>query len=429
MVEVDAHHRTLLTPAVDRVTVRLGDGLVHIGLPRQRVVAGEVGGGQLGLRLDDRQGRTGGLHESHERQRRVGGVEHALVQRHCLGVVTEPVLAQERNGDAVAGGPHDDVDLLDRTVGEHHAVAVEAFDAAHRPDLAVGDAVQDRVGDGRVVLEQPERRLEQAVVLRFAHRETEHRLRDDLAYLPRQHRKRTVGGVGGPAEEVLGHDVGAVPGAEHHVVGDVRSVDCDVHGGVAHADDQDALVAERLGLAVVVGVHLLTVEPTRVLRVRPARVPVVAVGHDDPVEFEDLAVIGGDGPAILVALDGRDGGVEEVLLGDTEVVGVVLQVAGDLLRRGVVLPLRGHRVVGELGAALGRVQVQRLVGRGKTAGVLVDPEATDAVTLLETDDIHTALDEFLHRGDACCTPSDNADAGGRCGGRSHAKVLSEQGGL
>ncbi len=89
--------------------------------------------------------------------------------------------------------------------------------------------------------------------------------------------------IGGLATDVLGDHIRA---AAHGQVGhlrDTRGLHGDVGGGVADAEHQDALVDEALvGLAVPVGVKLVAGE--RVLaregRLREARVPVVAVGHE-----------------------------------------------------------------------------------------------------------------------------------------------------
>ncbi len=86
--------------------------------------------------------------------------------------------------------------------------------------------------------------------------------------------------VDGFAEDVLGDDPGAVAGGEVGVGGDVGGLDGDVHGGVAHAEDDDVAVGEERVVDVGVGVQLLAGEGVGAGEggFGPARVPVVAVG-------------------------------------------------------------------------------------------------------------------------------------------------------
>jgi len=71
------------------------------------------------------------------------------------------------------------------------------------------------------------------------------------------------------------------------VAGDERRLDRDVHGGVAHAEHDDGLAAELLGVlpGVLVRVQLLSGEPLvpRKRRLGPARIPVMPVRDDQRV--------------------------------------------------------------------------------------------------------------------------------------------------
>src|SRR5207248_8684581 len=102
------------------------------------------------------------------------------------------------------------------------------------------------------------------------------------------------------AGDVLGDDVCAAARGEVDGVGDVGGVDGDVHRAVAHAEDHDPLAAQLLGVGVVVRVHLAPVEPAGEGGLGPARIPVVAVGHEHGVVAARLAALELDLPDAVV---------------------------------------------------------------------------------------------------------------------------------
>ena len=129
--------------------------------------------------------------------------------------------------------------------------------------------------------------LGQPVALHVPDHQLEHRLAA-RAGGPRTGRApRACSVVERAAEEVLRDHPGAAPGGEEDVGRDERCLDGDVHGGVAHAEHDDRLVAEEAGVlaGVVVRVDLRAGEAVlaRERRLGPARVPVVAVGDEQRV--------------------------------------------------------------------------------------------------------------------------------------------------
>src|SRR5262245_27413360 len=85
--------------------------------------------------------------------------------------------------------------------------------------------------------------------------------------------------IGRRAEQVFRHHMSASPDGEQSPRGDLRALDRDVAGGVADAEDQDALAGEGLGRAVMMGVDLLTNETARTWKgwLGVPRIPMVAV--------------------------------------------------------------------------------------------------------------------------------------------------------
>ncbi len=217
------------------------------------------------------------------------------------------------------------------------------------------------------------------------------------------------------AEDVLGDDVRPAAGGEIGALGDEARLHGDVHRAVPHAQHDDLLVDERGVVDVGVGVHLDAVEVPREPRLRPARVPVVAVRDEQRVVAPLLAALQPNGPdPVVVALRVLDAGLEADVLAQPEVVDVVVEVRGDVrVVREVRIGLR-HGVVGVLHALPRGVDVQRLVGRRHPVAVPEHPVPADAVALLEAVHRDAAVVEALQGGDAGRAGAD--DAGVREGG-------------
>ena len=99
----------------------------------------------------------------------------------------------------------------------------------------------------------------------------------------------------------------AAPAADELAPGDKARLDRDVHRAVAHADHQHVLIAEVARVDEPVRVHLEAVEAPRVGRLGPARVPVMAVGHQQRVVAAGLAGIQLDSPdAVAIQRRMRD---------------------------------------------------------------------------------------------------------------------------
>jgi hypothetical protein len=278
----------------------------------------------------------------------------------------------------------------------------------------VDDAVEEVGGDRRVRLADAVVGRGQPIVLDAADAEAIHGLEHGPAGGERQRAREAVDAdlVQRLAEEVLGQDVGAAARGEHDLVGDVGGLGGDVHGRVADADDQDLLAPPVVGVDEVVGVHLLAVEAARVGRVGPARVPVVAVGHEQRVDGLRLARVERELPAATGPARGvLDARLEADAVADAEVVDVGVEVAGDLgVVREVRIGLR-HGEVRVLHALPRRVDVQVAVGGRHPVDVLEHPVAPHTVALLEAGHGDPPLVEGLERGDAGRAGSDDGGGG------------------
>ena len=262
-------------------------------------------------------------------------------------------------------------------------------------------------------LERPVIGLGEAVPPEVADDDPQHAPGDLLTDLERDAGAREVL-VGRPTEHVLGDDPGAAPGGEVRRSGREARLHRDVHRRVAHPEDDHAPVAEegRILSRVVVRVDLEAGEPVaaREPGLRPARIPVVAVGDDQRVVAPAAAVVEDDLPGAVGGRGGAiDAGLEADPVAEAEVVDVGVEVLRDLRVMGEVGIRRRHREVGELHPGARRVDVQRAVRRRHPVAVLEHPVAADAVGLLEAVKGEPALVQRLGRGDARGPGADHAD--------------------
>ncbi len=63
--------------------------------------------------------------------------------------------------------------------------------------------------------------------------------------------------LAGTAKDIFGDDIDTAPGREIGVPGDVAALHGDIHGRVAHADDDDVLACQHGIITIIVGMHLL----------------------------------------------------------------------------------------------------------------------------------------------------------------------------
>jgi hypothetical protein len=205
------------------------------------------------------------------------------------------------------------------------------------------------------------------------------------------------------AEEVLGDDPRAAAGGEVRVARDLAGLDRDVHRAVAHAEHDDVLVLQEVVVDVVVRVHLHALELVGAGErgLRPALVPVVAVGDEQHVVVLRLAGVGRDLPrAVGQPLRPLDARVEGDAIAKAEVVDVVVEVRGDLVVAREVGIRLGHREVRVGHPTARRVDVQEAVRRRHPVLVAEDPVATDAIGLLEAVERDAALVQSLCGGNA-----------------------------
>jgi hypothetical protein len=212
----------------------------------------------------------------------------------------------------------------------------------------------------------------------------------------------------------------------------------DVGGGVADAEHDHALAREHVRGPVVVRVQLLPRErlAAREARLRPPRVPVVAVRDDHVVvvprlrhprvverpQRDVVPAVAGRAPPGLGGRACRDHldhlGAERDPLAQAEVLDELVEVRRDLPVARVVRKRLGHREGGVLHRGARGVDVQRAVRRADAVVVLVAPVAADRRAHLEAVEVDPAGGEDLGGGDAGRAGADDADAGP--GGGRHA---------
>ena len=204
------------------------------------------------------------------------------------------LLGQEREGHPVAGAVDDDVGLDGTPVGEEDLALLEPVDGRLDRDVAVPEPGEQVVAHGRVRLEDVVVGLGQPVVGDLADRQPQHRLHGPLLQRERTPGERRVGEVvGRPAEHELGHDVGP---AAHREVGLLarpartprrcrwRSCRCRAppracpRGGRACGSSGRAPRGRGRSRSREAGL-------------RPARVPVVAVGDQHVGVVVDLGLV------------------------------------------------------------------------------------------------------------------------------------------
>ena len=157
----------------------------------------------------------------------------------------------------------------------------------------------------------------------------------------------------------------------------------------------------RVVARVVVRVHLHAREVVGPGEggLRPARVPVVAVGDQQRAVLAHLPRVERHPPAAVDRLRALDPGLERDPLAQAEVVDVGVEVRGHLRVVREVRIVGRHREV-RVGHPVARgVDVQGLVGARHPVGVAEDPVPADAVGLLEAVEGDPAPRERLDRRD------------------------------
>src|SRR5690606_7976227 len=251
--------------------------------------------------------------------------------------------AQVVQAGPVAGGEDDGVDGLAGAVGPDDVLAVEGGE--HRPPVepsglqggGVVAGVQDEGAGGQAG--QPVRR------------------------------QVVEAGGGVPVVDVLAaddlrHELERLPGGEGDG-GDLGEFVADLDGGVAGADDDDALSGELLGVAVRGHMQRLPGEVSG--QVGDVRVAEGATRRDDTPGVQGLACRGvNEEPAGAVGFDRGDPDAGADL--DVEGVGVALQVGDGLVAGGVVVGIAREVQSGHGAVAGGREEGEAVVVAGPGAG-------------------------------------------------------------
>src|SRR6266705_2311051 len=118
-------------------------------------------------------------------------------------------------------------------------------------------------------------------------------------------------------------------------------------------------------------------------RLRPARIPVMAVGYQQGAVAMGRTILKGDlPPTFLQRLGSSNGGLKTNMWLDVEVFSIIVEVLGNVSVMGENWIMVGHRVVGVLHALLRGIDEERFVSAGHAIGVLIEPIPTNAITRL-----------------------------------------------
>ena len=180
--------------------------------------------------------------------------------------------------------------------------------------------------------------------------------------------------------KTCGHEVVAAAHRDIHALRVVHGVDRDIAARVARADDEHALALELLGALVLAGVQQLTRKLP--LEARHIGFGQRAVGNHHALvdgalqlarRIADAHAPGRERVAGLHGLHAFHTHAEAEMAAQIEAVGKGREIAAQLAVARVVGHLVGHGEFGELGRALARYQVRRLVDRGARIGDVPEP--------------------------------------------------------
>ena len=396
---------------------------------RQRVAPRQQLADQPRLRLRQRHRRPQRLQQADEEQIVLARPRQPPPQGQVVARRRQEARVEEREAELVPGAADDHVGTDRGPVCETHHPALEPLDPGLGHNVAAAEPHEQVLADRRVRGERRVVRAGQAEPPRGPDQRPQEDLRRQALHPPGHERVGQPELVQGPAEQIVRHDPGATPGREVEPRRDpgLAQLAGEVHRAVAHPDHHDPLAAHVHGLARVdVGVRVQHApgEGAGDRRVGPARVPVVAVGHDqDPVLVDRAGAERHPPAAWRQACRVRDLGAEGDPLAEAEVVDVIVEVPGhECVVREVGVVAR-HRQVG-VGHAVARgVNMQRAVGGGAPVRVAEGPVAADAVGYLEAVEGDPAVGQRLDDGDPARTAADHADSrpGRRRRGGSEAK--------
>jgi hypothetical protein len=228
--------------------------------------------------------------------------------------------------------------------------------------------------------------LGEAIVLHGANRALDRAPGQGQAELAR-HPGGHGGFVGRLAVHIFRKHPDAAAGGHGQGLGDrsLGEFGSDIHGRIAHADDDDVLAPHVDGIervAIGVAVKGRALELAGIFG--DARAPMVAVAHEQDV-VEPCFTSGKRHlpQAVGIATRGLDGGVEGDGLAQTEVIHIVLEVLEQLSVVRKVRPVGGDREILEGEAPFGGVDVQAGVAGLHAVGIVEVPVAADLIGLLE----------------------------------------------
>ncbi|OIQ63025.1 hypothetical protein GALL_554400 [mine drainage metagenome] len=216
-----------------------------------------------------------------------------------------------------------------------------------------------------------------------------------------------------PAEHQLGQDHDARPRDQHGAAGRHTHIAGDIAGAVADAHHADALAHEGLRLPVVMRMQVAIAECLKLRHVQ--RRGQVAGCQQHGIESLDGAAGQFDVPNRGLAgwierrTDGNDAAVEADSRGDAEMTGVLHQIAVHVVVVREWLGIGIEIQVAEPGHAAGGVDVQRAIGRGPAAVIVVAPHTADLAADLEHRDIESGLQQVFGVAQAAGPGPDDGD--------------------
>ena len=301
--------------------------------------------------------------------------ERAAVDLDDVAFHVDQPFGKKREFVVEAGGGDDHVVVTRCPVAEINGFALEAVDLGARMDQALAQVVEQVGAVGRVPVEDPVVGLLEPVTAVVANGRPDDAAEHEALERDRQPPDRQVGER--TSERGLREEPVARPQAQVARAADAGRLAGDIVRRVASPDHQDALVLELFRAVVILGMNVFPGE--RAGDLGKALCPVVTVADHDALVRPNLAVLEGDGPAVVwVGLGARHGLVEFDVVGDPAVPRIGLEIRPHLLCAWEVRIVVRHRVVREGGRALRRDDVRGI----EHALVPVAPDAAVGVDVI-----------------------------------------------
>ncbi len=254
------------------------DILHHLALRWQRILAYQVFADPFALQFGERHNCAERLQQANEEQVGILWVKNPAKQEQVVVPGFDNLGLEEGERHFIARAVDNAVCPLPGTIREDYAFSVKALDVRLGLDAAMRYAMEDFRANRRMSMQDRVVGFWQPEIRELADLQPQYLAKQSTLYRPwNEFRNGLL--VKWPAENVLWDDVEAAP---HRQVGhyrDTRCLNCDIHSGVAKSHDQNVLIYVWTRYFVVVAVNDRTIEMPFKGRLRPARIPMVTVGH------------------------------------------------------------------------------------------------------------------------------------------------------